>query len=44
VWGGICQWRDYRRMGIAELIELHRSLNLKNYLEHEEYKMTENQK
>jgi len=46
VWAGMCSWVDLCNGNVTmiELMEMHRSLNLKGYLEAEEYKMMENKK
>ena len=33
VWEGLCTWTDLDRITMSELMEMHKSLNLKDYLE-----------
>lgn len=46
VWAGMCRWPDLCNGNVTmiELIDMHRSLNLKDYLEIEEHRMRENKK
>ena len=41
VWLGMCQWKDYYELNISDLIDMHRSLNLKQFFEYEEMKLQE---
>lgn len=39
MWAGMCTWPQLSDITLVELIEMHRSLNLKGFLEAEEHEI-----